>query len=129
VERLAAKLIAYRLHDLGMPMADVEDTEAAEAIDVRPAGNVAVRIWPGIGPLDDRFRVRYVGRLSIFEKSGVDVAAERLDGFARDPRRIGGRDLGLADQLESALGVLINVACPINGNFRSPQCSFGAGGQ
>jgi hypothetical protein len=103
VERLAAKLIAYRADDLGMAMADIEDAEPSEAIEVRAAGNVAIGVWPGIGPLDDRFRALGVRRLAIFKKSGVDVIAERLDGFARDPRRVGGRDLGLADQLECAL--------------------------
>lgn len=117
MERLTPKLIAYRLHDFGMAMADVEDAEAAETIDICATANVAIGVRPGIGPLDDRFRTRDVGRLAVFEKSGVDVLAERVDGFARDPRRVRGRDLRLADQLESALGVLINVACPINGNF------------
>jgi hypothetical protein len=129
VERLTAKLIAYRAHDLGMAMADVEDAEAAQAIDVGAAGNVAIGVRPGIGPLDDRFRARDVRRLAIFKESGIDVVAERLDGFARDPRRIGGRDLRFADQLEGVLCVLINVACTINGNFRSPQGSFGGRGQ
>lgn len=80
-------------------MADVEDAEAAQTIEVGAAGDVAIGVEAGVGPLDDRRRAPGVARLAILEKSGVDVPAERLDGLARDPFRIGGRDVSLFDEV------------------------------
>jgi hypothetical protein len=98
VERLAAKLIADRFHYLRIAVADVEDPEAAQAVDIGPAVEVAIGVRPGIGPFDDRTRVLRVGRLAILEKPGIDVFSKRLDRLTRDPRGIRGRDLGLFDQ-------------------------------
>ena len=93
VQRLAAQLIGHGLDDFGIAMTDVEDAEAAQAIDVRAPGDVAIGVRSGVGPLDDGAGVACVGRFAVFEKARIDVVAKRLDGFARDPRRFVRRDL------------------------------------
>jgi hypothetical protein len=96
---LAPHLIGDRFKNFWISMADVEDAEASQAIDVRSAGNVSVGVRPGVGPLDDRPGATRVGRLAVFQKAWIDVFSKGLDGFARDPRRLGGRDLALFDQI------------------------------
>ena len=90
VQRLPAQLIAHRFDDLGMAMPDVKDAEAAQAVQVLAPVYVAVGVGPGIGPFDDRAGLARVGRFAVFEKSGIDVVAERVDRFASDPRRFVG---------------------------------------
>jgi hypothetical protein len=98
VQRLAPHLIGDGFDDFGIAMPDVEDAEAAQAVDVGASGNVPKRIWSGIRPLDDGARAPRIGRFAILQKSGIDVVSERLDGFFRDPRRFRRRDLALFDQ-------------------------------
>jgi hypothetical protein len=98
VQRLAAQLIGDRLDDFRMPVADVENAEAAQTVDVFFAGYVAIRVWSGVGPFDRR-RCMFDRRgFAIFEKAGVDVVAERCDRFLRNPRGIVGRDARFGDQ-------------------------------
>jgi hypothetical protein len=92
-------LIGDGFDDFWIAMADVEDAEAAQTVDVRASRNVAIRVRSRIRPLDDRSGAARVGRLAILEKAGVDVISERLDRFACDPRRLGLRYLALFDQL------------------------------
>ena len=80
-------------------MADVEDAESAQAVDVGATGDVAVRVRSRIGPLDDDAGILRVGGFTIFEKAGIDVVSKRVNGFARDPRRLVRRDLVLFDEL------------------------------
>jgi hypothetical protein len=77
----------------------VEDAEAAQAVDIFSAGDVAVRVEIRVGPLDDRARPVRVGGLTVLEESGVDVISKALDRLARDPLRLRRRNLGLLDQV------------------------------
>jgi hypothetical protein len=95
---LTPHLIGDGFENFWISMADVEDAEAAEAVDVRAPRNVSVGVRPGVGPLDDRPGAARVSRLAIFQKAGIDVVSKRLDGLARNPRRLGRRDLALFDQ-------------------------------
>jgi len=99
VQRLAAELIGDGFDDLRIAMPDVEDAEAAEAIDVGASVEVAIGVGPGVRPFDDGARAPGVVRLAVFEEAGVDVVAERLDGLASDPLRVVGRYLGLLDEV------------------------------
>jgi hypothetical protein len=87
-----------RVDDLRISMADVEDAETAEAVDVLAAVNVAVRIGAGIGPFDDGGRMVDGRRLAVFQEPRIDVIAKGLDRFARDPLRVLRRDLLFADE-------------------------------
>jgi hypothetical protein len=98
VQRLAPHLVDHGFDDFGIAMADVEDAEPAQAVDVGASGDVAIRVRARIRPFDDRAGVPRIGRLAILQKSGIDVLLERVDRFARDPLRLGGRDLVLLDQ-------------------------------
>lgn len=80
-------------------MADVEDAKPAEAIDVRATGDVAIGVRSSVGPLDHGSGIQCVRGFAIFEKTRIDVVPERLDRFARDPRRLVGRDLALFNQI------------------------------
>jgi hypothetical protein len=66
-------------------VADVEDPEAAETIDVLATVDVREDVT-GVAPfhrgaVQRAFRARF----AVFEKSGVDVIAKAVDGFADDP--------------------------------------------
>jgi hypothetical protein len=99
-------LIHHRFDDLRVAMADVEDAEAAQAIEVLSPVHVAVRVRSGVGPLDHRARTLDVAGFAVLEKPRVDVLAETVDGLARDPTRVLGRDLRLGDEVEDGLRVL-----------------------
>jgi hypothetical protein len=77
----------------------VKDAEAAEAVDIFSAGDVAVRVEIGVGPLDDRAGPVRIGGLPVLEETGVDVISKGVDRLARDPLRLRRRDLGLLDQV------------------------------
>jgi hypothetical protein len=47
-----------------------------------------------------------IARFAVFQEPRVDVIAETVDGFARDPARIVGIDLWFADEVEDGLRVL-----------------------
>jgi hypothetical protein len=81
---LALELRAHRIDDLRMAVTDVEDSEAAEAIDVFAAVDVREHV-AAIGPLDRSVERAFRAGLAIFEKSGIDVIAKPFDGFADDP--------------------------------------------
>lgn len=76
MQRLAAQLIGYRFNDFGIAVADVEDAESAQAVEVDASGYVAIGVRSGIRPLDDRAGAARVGRLAIFEESRIDVIAK-----------------------------------------------------
>jgi hypothetical protein len=80
-------------------VADVEDSESTEAIEIRAAGDVAIGVGSGIRPLHDGRRAVGIARLAVLEKARVDVLAERLDRLARDPIGLGRRDVRLLDEI------------------------------
>ena len=84
MQRLAIELRANRIDDLRMPVTDVEDAEAAEAIDIFAAVDVREDV-AAVGPLDGRIERALRTGLAVLEKSGVDVIAKPVDGFADDP--------------------------------------------
>jgi hypothetical protein len=99
VQGLAPHLIADGFDDFWMAMAHVENAEAAQAVQVGAAGNVAIGVRSGVGPFNDGACAAGVGRFSILEEAGIDVRSERLDGFARDPLCLLLRDLAILDEL------------------------------
>jgi len=84
VQRLSFELRAHRRHDSGMPVADVENSESAKTIDVLAAVDVGDRV-AAVGPLDGGVERPLRTGLAVGEKSGIDVVAKALDGFADDP--------------------------------------------
>jgi hypothetical protein len=102
-----------------MTVSDVEDAEAAEAIQILATVDVAIRVRPGVRPLDDGAGAADVARFAVFEEARVDVVAETLDGFARDPAGVVGRDLRLGDEVENRLSILEYVAFAVGRNFLS----------
>ena len=87
MQRLALELRAHGADDFGMPMSDVEYAEAAETVDVFAAVDVRKNV-AGIRPLDRRVERAARARFAVFEKTGVDVIAESVDGLADDPIRL-----------------------------------------
>jgi len=69
-----------------MAVADVENTEAAQTIDVLATLNVSIAVRARVAPLDDGPCAVYLGGFPIFEKPRIDVIAEVFNGFPRDPR-------------------------------------------
>jgi hypothetical protein len=47
------------------------------------------------------------------------VIAKSIDGFARDPAGVVGRDLRLGDEIENGLRIFENVAVAVGRNFLS----------
>jgi hypothetical protein len=84
VQRLPVELRADGGDDLGVTVADVEDSESAEAVDVFPAVDVREDV-AAVGPLDGGVERAFGARFAVFEKTGVDVVAKPIDGFADDP--------------------------------------------
>jgi hypothetical protein len=80
-------------------VSDVEDAEAAETIEVRATGDVAIGVRSGVGPLDHRARAARVGRLAVLQEPGIDVIAKRLDRLAGNPFRLGRANVRLLDQI------------------------------
>ncbi len=70
-----------------MAVPDVEDTEPAEAIDIFAAVDVGENV-AAIGPLDRGVERSLRARLSVREKSRIDVIAKAVDGLADDPIRL-----------------------------------------
>jgi hypothetical protein len=126
VQRLPAQLIHHRFDDFRIAVADVEDAEAAQAVDVFAPGDVAICVRAGVGPFDDRFGFVGVARFAILEEAGIDVLAKRLDRFMRDPACLFGGDLRRFDQPQDALGVFVGVALSVVRNFLSPSRCFRA---
>jgi hypothetical protein len=98
VQRLPPHLVGDRLDDFRIAMSDIEDAEAAETVEVGASRDVAIRVRAGVGPLDYRGGAVLIRRLAVFQESGIDVVAKRLDRLARDPFRLGGAYLRLLDQ-------------------------------
>jgi hypothetical protein len=65
VQRLAPQLIHHRFDDLRVPVADVEDAEAAEAIQILASVDVAIRVRSGVRPFDDGARTAGVAGLAV----------------------------------------------------------------
>ena len=65
-------------------MADVEDSEAAQTIDVFAPVDVGEDV-AGVAPLDRGVERSLCSPLFIFEETGIDVIAKRVDGLADDP--------------------------------------------
>jgi hypothetical protein len=116
---LALQLIEERLDDFRVPMPDVENPETAQTVEVLAAVDGAEGVGPGIGPFYNRGSMLQVGRLAILEKPGIDVIAERGDGFARNPFRFFRCDLALRDQLQRVVCILVN--CSFRCDSFSPQ--------
>jgi len=96
VQRLALQLRVHRSHDFGVPVSNVEDAEAAQAIDVLAAVDVGENV-SGVGPLDRRIERALCAALAVFEETGIDVIAETVDGFLDDPSRLGAVDRPAVD--------------------------------
>jgi hypothetical protein len=79
-------------------MADIEDAEPAETIDVFFAVDVAIRIGARIRPFHDGCGAIRRSGFAIFQEAGIDVIAKRLDRFARNPSGILRRDVRLGDE-------------------------------
>jgi hypothetical protein len=71
--------------DLWVTMADIENAEAAQTIDVLFAGYVAIAIRPRVRPFDRGCGVFDRCRFPVFQKSWIDVVAEIFYGFIGDP--------------------------------------------
>jgi hypothetical protein len=84
MQRLAFELRAHGGDDFGMPVADVEDAEPAEAIDILAAVNIGEDV-ARVRPLDRGIERTAGARLTIFEKPRIDVIAKTVDRFADDP--------------------------------------------
>ncbi len=97
MQRLALELRAHRGNDLRMTVADVEDAEPAQAVDVLAAAHVGEDV-ARVRPLHRRVERALRTGLAVFEKSGVDVIAKRLDRFAHDPIRLRAIDRGGGDE-------------------------------
>ena len=69
-------------------MADVEDSEAAQTIDVFAPVDVGEDV-AGIAPLDGGgAKCSLRTAFAVREETGIDVIAEPVDGFADDPIRL-----------------------------------------
>jgi hypothetical protein len=84
-----------------MAVSDVEDAEAAETIQILAAVDVSIRVRSGVRPFDDRAGAADVAGFAVFQEARVDVVAETLDGFARDPAGVVGCDLRFGDEVEN----------------------------
>ena len=84
MQRLTLELRAHRGHHFGMAVADVEDPEAAETIDVLATVDVGEDV-AAIGPLDGSIERSLRARFTIREKTGIDVIAKSVDRLADDP--------------------------------------------
>jgi hypothetical protein len=89
-----------------MTVPHVEDAEAAETIEILATVHVAVRVRSGVRPFDDGAGTADVAGFAVFQEARVDVVSETVDGFARAPTGVVGRDLRLGDEVENGLGVL-----------------------
>jgi hypothetical protein len=81
-----------------MPVADVEDAETTEAIDVFAAVDVGEDV-PAIGPLDGGVERALRAGLPVLEKTRVDVVAKSFDGLADDPIGLRAIDRGRMDEV------------------------------
>ena len=99
MQRLSFELRLDGVDDFRVPVPDVEDAEAAEAIDVLVAVDVAVTVRTGVGPFYGGRRTVDRRGLAVFEKARIDVVAKVLDGFTRDPRGVFRRDRRLFDEV------------------------------
>jgi hypothetical protein len=70
-----------------MAMAEVEDSEPAQTIDVFATTHVGEDV-AFVGPFDRGVERAARAALAVFEETGVDVIAETFDRLAHDP--IGG---------------------------------------
>ncbi len=120
MQRLPPQLIANRFDDLWMTVADVKDAKAAQAVQIRVSEYVAVGVRPGIRPFNNRAGLARIGRFPVFEKSGINVIAERVDRFASDPRCFGGSDVGFRDQRQNALRVFVDGSFSLSAGDRHP---------
>ncbi len=93
-----------------MAVPDVEDAEAAETVQILATVYVAIRIRSGVRPLDDRAGAAGVGGFAVFQEARVDVVAETVDRFARDPAGFIGGDLRFGDEVENGLRIFVDVA-------------------
>ena len=84
VQSLPFELCAHRSDHLGMAVPDVEDAEAAEAVDILATAHVGEDV-AGVAPLDGSIEASHRTGLPIFEETRVDVVAKAVDGFADDP--------------------------------------------
>ncbi len=84
MQRLTIELRAHGCDHFGMAVSDVEDAEPAETIDVFAAVDIREDVT-AVGPLDGRIERALRTGLAVLEKSGIDVIAKPIDGFADDP--------------------------------------------
>jgi hypothetical protein len=70
-----------------MPVTEVEDAEAAEAVDVLAAVDVREDV-ARVGPLDGGVERALSAGVSVLEETGVHVVAKTVDGLAHDPIRL-----------------------------------------
>jgi hypothetical protein len=80
-----------------MPVPDIENAEAPKAIDILVTLNVTVAVWPRVAPFNNGAGAVYLCGFPVFEESRIHVIAKVFNRFARDPRRLFGRDRGRFD--------------------------------
>ncbi len=97
MQGLAFELRAHRTDDFGVAVTDVEDSEAAQTINVLAAVDVGENV-AGVGPLDRGIERAPRAALAIFQETGVDVIAETVDGFLDDPSRLRAVDRPTVDE-------------------------------
>ena len=84
---LALELRTHGGDDFGMAVSDVEDTETAETVDIFPPVDVREDV-AGIRPFDRCVERTAGAGFAVFQKTGVYVIAETVDGLADDPIRL-----------------------------------------
>ena len=90
-------------------MADVENAESAEAVEVLLAHHVAVAVWACVAPFDHGACAVDFGGLAVFQKSRVDVIAEIFHRFPGDPSRLFGADGGRFYEVENLLRIFVGL--------------------
>lgn len=99
MQRLAVELRFDGVDDFRVAVADVENAEAAEAIDVLFAVDVAIAVRTRVRPFDGGGGVVDRCGFTVLQKSRIDVIAEVVDGLACDPRGVVRRDRRLFDEV------------------------------
>ena len=121
MQRLPVQLGLDGCDDFRIAVADVEDAETAETVDVFLAVDVAVAVRSGVRPLDCGCGVFHRRGLAIFEEAGVDVVAEIRNRLLRDPIRLLGGNLAGFYKFEKMFRVSVYrfMTCLFK-NFVSP---------
>ncbi len=94
---LASELRVHRGHDFRVTVTDVENSEAAQTVNVFAPVDVGENV-AGVGPLNRGIERALRAALAVFEETGIDVIAETIDGFLDDPSRLRAVDRRTVDE-------------------------------